>query len=63
MNATRYTVYREYVSGRDGDKGFDDLTHAERDFEDAIADADVYRAELIDNASGAPVVLRRHGSK
>ena len=54
----RYTVYREYVSGRDGDKGFDDLRPAEMEFDAASGDRNVVRVELIDNADDAnPVVL------
>ena len=55
---TTYTIHREYVSGRDGDKGFDNLADAERDFDDACADEKVARAELIDNSGEEPVVLK-----
>ena len=55
---TRYTVYREYVSGRDGDKGFDDLRLAELEFDDTSGDRNIVRVELIDNSDEAnPVVL------
>jgi hypothetical protein len=55
--ASRYTVYREYVSGRDGDKGFNSLQDAQIDFETAASDSDVARVELIDNSGDEPKVL------
>lgn len=55
---TRYTVYREYVSGEDGEKGFETLSEAEREFEDASDDRRVVSVELIDNVdAGNPSVL------
>jgi len=56
----KYTVFREYVSGRDGDSGFDDLSAAEQDFDEATRAANVASVELIDNTGDEPKVIRRH---
>ena len=49
MTMTRYSVYRTYLSGRDGDWATDVLADAERDFEDAKSEAGVFAVELTDN--------------
>lgn len=55
----RYSVHRVYVSGRDGEAGFDNLRDAERDFDDAGAEEKVVSAELLDNQDPEnPVVVR-----
>lgn len=54
---SKYTVYRQYISGRDGDKGFDNLVDAKRDFNDACKDDNVMCVELIDNIGNEPKIL------
>jgi hypothetical protein len=51
----RYTVYRTYVSGRDGEATFDDLKAAEQDFDDAKSERTVVSAELIDAVDFATI--------
>lgn len=60
----RYTVYRTYANGRDGESAFgDDLSAAEQDYDDATGEVQVCTVELIDNSNPSePVTLKRYPS-
>lgn len=60
----RYTVYREYINGKDGDRGFDTEKDAESDFYDAVNDERVVKAELLYNLAAeefnVPCILKTY---
>lgn len=60
----RYTVYRTYANGRDGESGFgDDLSAADQAYNDATHEDRVCTVELIDNADpNDPKTLKRYPS-
>ncbi|WP_334151636.1 hypothetical protein [Hyphomicrobium sp.] len=53
----RYTVLTQYVSGGDGDSGFDNLKDAEADFEDTTNDRTKVSVELWDNSGDEPTLI------
>lgn len=53
----RYTVSTVYVSGRDGDDGFDTLVQAQADFGDTANDRTKVTVELWDNSGDEPILI------
>lgn len=59
----RYTVLTLYVSGGDGDSGFDNLKDAQADFEDTGNDRTKVSVELWDNTGDEPKMIDRRTCK